>query len=115
MNNSSKMAAIAAGNFTPAVAMPNRCTIVEAQEIIEPGELDPAEADVPRGQRRYPRATRIISFTTGTRIWKVGRVRPSSLRRGRDSFGWDTETESVTCRPERLGGAWWRKLLIQAI
>jgi 3-oxoacid CoA-transferase len=36
-----------ARNFNPAVAMAARCTIVQAQEIVEPGELDPADVHVP--------------------------------------------------------------------
>jgi 3-oxoacid CoA-transferase len=36
-----------ARNFNPAVAMAARCTIVQAQEIVEPGELDPADIHVP--------------------------------------------------------------------
>ena len=34
-------------NFNPAIAMAARCTIVQAQEIVEPGELDPSDVHVP--------------------------------------------------------------------
>jgi len=34
-------------NFNPSVAMAARCTIVQAQEIVEPGDLDPNEVHVP--------------------------------------------------------------------
>jgi 3-oxoacid CoA-transferase len=36
-----------ARNFNPAVAMAARCTIVQAQEIVEAGELEPADIHVP--------------------------------------------------------------------
>ena len=36
-----------ARNFNPAVAMAARCTIVQAQEIVEPGELEPADIHLP--------------------------------------------------------------------
>jgi 3-oxoacid CoA-transferase len=34
-------------NFNPSIAMASRCTIVQAQEIVEPGDLEPDEIHVP--------------------------------------------------------------------
>src|SRR5579859_5783380 len=38
---------LAANNFNGAMARNARVTIVEAEEIVEPGELDPAQIHVP--------------------------------------------------------------------